>query len=168
MACHSKLRCKATITIQFIRLEHSLSRQLKLQTSTYCSLADQKLVWSNSRKEFVVSECVKTARGCCCFMMFLHGGMEEWRHGRMLIWERWQETLQFFSRLCRLLTWHFAEVPSPPCVQNRLWQLNMDCRDGKLVADIWSREATASALTLSEISSNEALVGRNWTPLLQG
>ena len=40
---------EATITIQFIHLEHSLSPQLKLPTSTYCSLADLKLLWSNSR-----------------------------------------------------------------------------------------------------------------------
>lgn len=151
MACHSKLRC-----IQWLRpllLSNSSIWSIRFRPNSSCQplLTAPWLTWNsfeaNSRwnlSEFVVCECVKAARGCCCFMI---DGEDD------------KKIVSSFSRLCRLLTWHFAEVPFLWGFRWPLlltWNLTLDALRQQRRRWLCRRfQATRHCI-------------RNWTPLLRG
>ena len=156
MACHSKLRCS-----QWLRpllLSNSSIWSIRFRPNSSCQplLTAPWLTWNSFEatlvgiKEFVACECVKAARGCCCFMMFMHGGMEESRHGWMLI--DGEDDKKIVSSQNEALPFaHLALCRGAIPMGVSLTAV------ADLEFDVGSLEATASALTLSEISSNEAL-----------
>ena len=153
MVCHSKLRCS-----QWLRpllLSNSSIWSIRCRPNSSCQplLTAPWLTWNSWRKQLSLElrnlshvnvskpQGVVAASWCLCM---------EWRNRGMDVdrWRRWQENLQFPKR-------GFA-VCSPGTLQrcHSQWGFADRC----CWPGIWrSLEATASALTLSEISSNEAL-----------